>query len=102
MAYQPSEGSNSAFASGVQHQVNPARGNAGSITLGNPGLDQTTQNQAALTPHAVLSTTPAAVSSGIDFEGMQRLSGNPSTPGAYGRFSDELAGGADSSQIAEE
>jgi hypothetical protein len=101
MAYQPSEGSNSAFASGVQHQVNPARGNAGSITMGDQGLDHTSQDQAQLTPHSVLSTTPGAASSGVNFAGMQRLN-NSYQAGSMGKFQDELDGGADTYESGEE
>ena len=103
MAYQPDEGTNNAFGAGVNHAQANGRDNfAGSITMGGPGLDETAQNQAALTPRSVLNGTPGAVSSGIDFEGMQRLSGNPGSPGAFGKFQDELSGCADGSQIAEE
>ena len=47
------------------------------------------------TPRSVLSTTPGAAESDIDYEGAQRLSGNFNTPGTFGKFSDEMSGGAD-------
>jgi hypothetical protein len=107
MAYQPTEGSNSAFSAGVNHVSNPGRSNVGGITMpgGNVGADEGLQGDSdrwnGLTPHGVVSTA-AGASSSIDYEGMQRLAGNFNSPGAFGKLQDQLAGGSDSSQIAEE
>ena len=104
MAYQPTEGSNNAFSAGVNHvQANGRDNSAGSITMpgSDPGLDETSGRWAGLTPHSVVSIASGAASSGIDFEGMQRLN-NSYEPGSMGKFSDELSGGSDDITTGEE
>ena len=98
MPYTP--GANEAMSQGVNHAVNPGRGNAGSITMADSGMFP--DWPASTSAHSVLSTTPGADSSGIDYEGMQRLSGNFNSPGAMGKFQDALSGGADDTTIEEE
>jgi hypothetical protein len=96
-SYSP--GANDAFTSGVAHQVNPGRANAGSITLNgtastaDQGLDQTAQHWAATTPHAVLATTAGAGSDG-SWQRMQRDAGGYA-PGQMENLSDQLSNGND-------
>jgi hypothetical protein len=85
-----------AFGMGVNHTVNPGRGNYGSITMADSGVDPGWPGPGT-TPHSVLSTTPGSAesSSGIGYAGVQRLSGSGMQPGALGRFADSMSAGAD-------
>jgi len=90
-------GSNAEFGAGVSPLANPARGNAGSITLGG-SLQADSDRWNSMTPRGVL----ASATGGIDYEGAQRLSGGDVQPGAFGKLQDEMSAGDDDAQIGEE
>jgi hypothetical protein len=92
MAYFGSQ-TNDEFSAGVAHQVNPARSNLGSITLG--GDLQAASGQAAVTPHSVLATTVGGGSQDDgSWERYERGAGSYQ-PGQMPEMTDQLDQGSD-------
>jgi hypothetical protein len=68
--------SNDAFLSGVSHLTASGRANDQSLTLGDSGLDQTSQHWDSMSPRGVLQTalggSPSETDAGIEY-GQQAL-----------------------------
>lgn len=86
MAYFGSQ-TNAEFGNGLNHMQNPARANAGSITLSDSSA------QAAVGPHAALATTSGGSQDG-SWERYERDAGGYA-PGSMESMTDQLDQGSD-------
>jgi hypothetical protein len=88
-----SNGANAELQAGINHQVNPGRGNDNSVTLGDAGLQADSDRWNQLTPRAVLSTA-TGTQNDSSWEQYQREQGSYQ-PGSMETMQDQLSVGND-------